>query len=173
MTRCCSILLHLAHFCCTSKLQFILPVLRYTDFLWVCQNCGYSTSPMLYHQCFCIWYYLFARSVFTLSGESCNLQTYVVWFYVVSKGNHLWCHQMGCLIRVKFEQRITGNQIQAHLAVQQQQHAYLFISFFFLSFLLFSEESFAAQHEGLKQEKESLTKLQKECTAKRSVATCN
>ena len=39
--------------------------------------------------------------------------------------------------------------------------------------VLVSEESFSAQHEGLKLEKESLTKLQKECTAKRFVATGN
>lgn len=32
---------------------------------------------------------------------------------------------------------------------------------------------FSAQHESLKDEKESLSKLQKECTAKRYVWTCN
>ena len=46
-----------------------------------------------------------------------------------------------------------------------EENTHLIISSFF--FLSLSEEAFGAQHEGLKEEKESLTKLQKECTAKR------
>lgn len=67
---------------------------------------------------------------------------------------------------------MAADQTQAHLAVQLQQNRthiqYTPDNFlFFFLFLSLSEEAFSAQHECLKEEKESLTKLQKECTAKR------
>lgn len=93
--------------------------------------------------------------------------------FMLCQKEMFWAHQSSCLILLGFN---SGWQPTKHkptwLAVQIDQNKRTPNNLHF-SFLSLSEDSFSAQHERLKEEKESLSKLQKECTAKRCVSNHN
>lgn len=89
----------------------------------------------LYHHCPYLSDFIYLpSSVFTESNKSCNLHTYVVWFYVVSKGNGfglikraVWC----CLsLTVDGSQPNTSPPGCSDVA-EQNTHLIIYSFFFF------------------------------------------
>lgn len=92
---------------------------------WACQYCGCTTSisctiPVPYPSDFI---YLLG-SVFTEADKSCNLNKYLVWFHVVSKGNVFF------LIKRAVWSCWRRATTQAHLA-EEDTHLMIYPFFFF------------------------------------------
>lgn len=110
-----------------------------------------------------VWFYL--RAIICVqSVKSCHLNK-LLWIYVVWKGNvFCWITRLFDLVKDVWWNGASSTQAQ-HLA---EESAHLIISSSVcLSFLSLPEEVFSAQYESLKEENEALSKIQKECTAKR------
>ena len=148
--------------------------------------CGILRLPILHlynfhrldhHRHFSAWF-LFICSALYLQ----RLTNPVIWIHTLfgfmwcQKEMVFWPDQKSCLISLKFNGRWQPTKHKPTCLFRCSRREYtpdnLLFFFFFCSFCL-PEEVFSTQHDSLKEEKESLTKLQKECTAKRYVWTYN
>lgn len=157
----------------------LYPVFCYTEVLWACQRCSYTTSTS------CIItvpylpdFYLFAQlCIYSLTNPVICIHM-LFGFMWCQKEMVFWPDQKSRLISLNSGWQPTKHEPTWLFRCSRAEHTHihtpdnLLCCFFFL-YLSPTEEAFSAQHESLKEEKESLTKLQKECTAKRYVWTCN